>query len=253
MKKLAAFLFVVFIPLLIWARSNYKPCIKDSSGSKWDLVWHDEFNNNSTIDENWSAENASPGHIMSSRWRENLSVKSGKLIIKNLKENKGGKEWTSGSMTSKRKFKYGYFECRMRISSISGVNNSFWLYCTNPTSISGHKFEIDVIEGHYPNAVLSNIHDNGTKTNSYDKQKSMTYKVSTNLYRKYHTFGLEWNKDSLKFYVDGILTRSEPNTCCFDEAPVILGTAVMTWAGKVTDKINGTSMDVDYVRIYQRK
>lgn len=110
-----------------------------------------------------------------------------------------------------------------------------------------------MIEGHYPNAVLSNIHDNGTKSNHYNKQNSKTYKVSTDLYRKYHIFGLEWNEDCLKFYVDGVLTRKEANTCCFDEAPVILGTAVMTWAGTVTDKINGTSMDVDYVRVYQHR
>jgi beta-glucanase (GH16 family) len=243
----------LFFPLSLLAQTGLRPYIKGKNTDKWKLVWHDEFTKNTTIDTNWTAENASPGHISSSRWRENLSVKSGKLIIKNRKESRGGKQWTSGSMASKRKFKYGYYECRMRISNQSGVNNSFWFYCINPTSANGHRFEIDVIEGHYPNIDLSNIHDNGTKTNSYSKQNSKPYYVSPNLYSKYHIFGLEWTEDCLKFYVDGKLIRTEKNTCCYDEAPMIIGTAVMSWAGTITDKIAGTSMDVDYVRAYELK
>lgn len=119
MNRIITLLVVAtLIPALAWTQTSYKPYIKGPSNKSWGLIWHDEFSSNSAIDENWNAENASPGHILSSRWRDNLSVKSGKLIIKNRKENKGGKVWTSGSMTSKRKFKYGYFECRMRISSV---------------------------------------------------------------------------------------------------------------------------------------
>jgi hypothetical protein len=36
-------------------------------------------------------------------------------------------------------------------------------------------------------------------------------------------------------------------------APIWLSLAIIPWAGKVTDSIHGTFMEVDYVRVYQRK
>jgi len=39
--------------------------------------------------------------------------------------------------------------------------------------------------------------------------------------------------------------------CCHRAAPVWLSLAIMKWAGPVTDAIDGTSMDVDYVRVYR--
>lgn len=249
-------LFIVFILEChgcLFAKQVYHPYILGQSASNWNLYWHDEFTGNSTIDNNWNAQNASPEGLVSSRWRGNLVVSHHHLKILNKKEFKGGKEWTSGSMTSKKTFKYGYFECKMKISKSSGVNNSFWLCYNNPTPNVGHQFEIDVIEGHFPNMDFSNIHDNGVAPNNQDKQNSKLYYVKPNLYDKYHIFGLEWNPDSLKFYVDGKIVRVEKNTCCFDEAPIILGTAVLPWAGAITDKINNTSMSVDYVRVYHKR
>lgn len=37
------------------------------------------------------------------------------------------------------------------------------------------------------------------------------------------------------------------------KAPVLLSLAVIKWAGAVTDAIDGASMDVDYVRVWQRE
>ncbi len=45
----------------------------------------------------------------------------------------------------------------------------------------------------------------------------------------------------------------ETNAICHSQAPVLLSSAVMKWAGPVTDKIDGTAMEVDYVRVYQRR
>jgi hypothetical protein len=32
---------------------------------------------------------------------------------------------------------------------------------------------------------------------------------------------------------------------------IILSTAVLPWAGKISDRLDGTSMDVNWVRAYQ--
>jgi hypothetical protein len=43
------------------------------------------------------------------------------------------------------------------------------------------------------------------------------------------------------------------NEICLSPSSVWLSLAVIPWAGRITDSIDGTAMEVDYVRIYRRK
>jgi hypothetical protein len=102
--------------------------IASSAGSKlpggperWELAWSDEFDYpDQRLDERWESQNGPSGHILCSRWRENAVVADGTLRLINRKEKRGGQEWTSGSITSKRHFQYGYFECRYRYAAADG-------------------------------------------------------------------------------------------------------------------------------------
>jgi len=75
----------------------------------------------------------------------------------------------------------------------------------------------------------------------------------TNLSRDFHTYGLDWSPTELVFYFDGKELRREKNEFCHSPSPVWLSLAIVSWAGAVTDAIDGTKMEVDYVRIYKRK
>ena len=74
-----------------------------------------------------------------------------------------------------------------------------------------------------------------------------------NLGKEYHTYGLEWNKDSLIYSFDGKVMRRAKNEFCHSPAPIYLSEAIISWSGAVTDAIDGTSMDVDWVKVYQLK
>jgi beta-glucanase (GH16 family) len=74
-----------------------------------------------------------------------------------------------------------------------------------------------------------------------------------NFARDFHTYGLEWTERELIFYFDGKELRRSKNEFCLSPAPVWLSLAIIPWAGRITDAIDGTRMEVDYVRIYQRK
>ena len=74
-----------------------------------------------------------------------------------------------------------------------------------------------------------------------------------NFARDFQTFGLLWTENQLVFYFNGKEIRREKNTFCHRPSPVWLSLAIIPWAGRVTDAIDGTSMEVDYVRIYQMK
>jgi beta-glucanase (GH16 family) len=67
----------------------------------------------------------------------------------------------------------------------------------------------------------------------------------------YHTYSVLWTPEEIIFYFDGKELRREKNEFAHLPAPVFLSSAVIHWSGPVTDRIDGTSMDVDYVRIWQ--
>ncbi len=131
----------------------------------WRMVWNDEFEQpDAELDVAWESQNGPSGHILSSRWRENAVVTNGLLRLVARKEQRGGQEWTAGSLWTRRMYQYGYFECRYRYAGAEGLNNSFWLMPTGTNKITkGKFFEIDVNEGHYPNKIANNIHNHTDK------------------------------------------------------------------------------------------
>jgi beta-glucanase (GH16 family) len=233
--------------------------------AKWQLKWSDEFDYpDSKLEDRWISQNSASTHILSSRWRENAVVANGTLKLLNKKEKRGGNDWTSGNIWTKEHFQYGYFECRYRYAAASGTNNSFWIM-TNTKPPEGKKsFEIDINEGHYPNKVNTNIHNhsdsivvNGKKTHptssrsfSFGTKQEDNKPAPADFAKEFHTYGLAWSADELVFYMDGKELRREKNQFCHSPAPVWLSLAIIAWGGKVTDAIDGTFMEVDYVRVY---
>jgi beta-glucanase (GH16 family) len=227
------------------------------------LVWSEEFNGTTAdLDKHWMFQNGPSGHILCSRWRENVVVANGVCRLENRKEKRGGQDWTSGSLWTKREFQYGYFECRYRYAAATGTNNSFWLMSTGQVSDGKKRFEIDINEGHFPSEVATNIHNhsnvtvvNGKRTHPTSSRKYPfdAKHGNYNFARDFHVFGLEWTQQALVFYVDGKEIRRETNVFCHSPASVWLSEAIISWAGKVADTIDGTAMEVDYVRVYQKE
>lgn len=118
------------------------------------------------------------------------------------------------------------------------------------------KFEIDINEGHYPNEVNMNLHNWSGEHWAKSARWNFTNELGTaneNLATHFHNYALEWNPKELIYYFDGKQIRIQENTICHGEAPVWLSLAIMKWAGPVQDELNGKSMDIDYVKIYQVK
>ncbi|UII75359.1 glycoside hydrolase family 16 protein [Flagellimonas sp. HMM57] len=223
------------------------------------LVWDDDFNyEDKKLDKRWESQNGPSGHILCSRWRENVEVKDGLLYLKNKKENRGGQEWTSGSIWTKKKFKYGYFECRYKYAAAETTNNSFWLMTKGKDPKKGKRFEIDINEGHYPNEVNTNVHNHtdhvitkSGKKISIRNPEAFTYE-DIDFSKDFHVFGLTWDENGMVYYLDGKEIRRLKNDFCFGKTPIFLSLALVEWYGTLTDAVDGTSMKVDYVRYYKK-
>ena len=77
-------------------------------------------------------------------------------------------------------------------------------------------------------------------------------KKTVNLARSWNTYGFLWTPKEFVFYFNGKEMLRTPNdNLAHYYAPVFLSAAITNWAHGVSDEIDGTSMDVDYVRVWQ--
>jgi beta-glucanase (GH16 family) len=215
----------------------------------WEMTFHDDFEGDKLNTEVWKSQAGPSGHILSGRWPENVQVKDGLLRLLTKKEDRAGQNWTTGNIWTKSfKQQYGYFEARMKIAKASGLNNAFWLM-TDKKSTDPHHFEIDITEAHYPNRSNMTLHNwSGAH---WAKSKSVV--TQDDLSADFHIYAVEWTEKEIVFYLDGIEVHHLEHDICRDAAPLRLSSAVARFAGRVGPELDGTSMDVDWVRVYRRK
>ncbi|MCX7010575.1 MAG: glycoside hydrolase family 16 protein [Kiritimatiellaeota bacterium] len=211
----------------------------------WELTFSDEFEGPQVDSNKWI--------IMDRKERlaKNVALSAG---ILRLVTGRHEKEWTSAWLSTKSfRQKYGWFECRFRIAGASGLNNAFWLN-TPPERLALKdpnlaRFEIDIVQAHYPHEVSMTLHNwKGKHTGSGQK-----HQADSELSKDFHVYALEWTPKELIWYFDGKKIRTLSHTICNAEEEVLLSTKVASFAGKTSSALDGKSMDVDYVRVYQKK
>ena len=183
-----------------------------------------------------------------------FSVKDGVLNIKAAKaggnaEKLGGREYTSGMLSSHGpegfSQQYGYFEIRAQLPEGKGMWPAFWLL-----SDSGEwPPELDVMEsiGSIDNYAVQSIH-------SGDGNNGETTYTSSNLQQDFHTYGMNWTKDTITYYIDGEKTAefATPSDL-HDKMYMLMNLAVGgTWPGSPdsTTDWSKTNYKIDYVRVY---
>ncbi len=210
----------------------------------WNLKFFDDFDGDS-LDENiWECENRAPAHILSTRWAKNVTVKNSVMSLNTIKEKIDGypnKDWTTASVWVKPECfsQYGgYWQASIKINAAKGINNAFWMI--------GNGSEIDIVEAHYINGVHTNYHFEGL-------QHSENFSSPFDLSEDFHIYALEWTEKELIYYFDGKEISRKSNVDAHKPLYPIFSTAVINWAGRIPDSADGCSMDVEWVRIYDRK
>lgn len=237
----------------------------------YELVWHDEFNVGTTLDSDWTHE------VQRSGWVNNelqnyvngyspegvpvTEMKDGRLRIRCFKEN--GKIY-SGRVYAKVKegWKYGYIEASIKLPKGRGTWPAFWMMPVHFTSWPADG-EIDIMEevGANPNYVSSSLHAN---SHVHSNGTQVTHEMyCEGAESEFHTYAIEWTADNITTYVDGKVQLSYDNRGLGrDDWPydapfyVILNLA---WGGDwggykgVDESALPAIMEVDYVRVFQKK
>lgn len=169
-------------------------------------------------------------------------------------------EYTSSRIQTSGKlaFQYGRLEARIKMPKGDGTWPAFWLLGTDILRNSWPSCgEIDITEvkGGYPYSTYGSIHGPG-----YSGGESITsiWDLNTQLNAGYHVYAIEWNKNSIKWYIDSKLYHSVTpaslggDTWVFNKPYFMILNLAMggQFVGDVDPSITTASMSVDYIRYY---
>ncbi|RVU01036.1 glycosyl hydrolase family protein [Mucilaginibacter limnophilus] len=187
---------------------------------------------------------------------ENVVVANGVLKITAKRENFSGSAFTSARLLTKGKFDftYGTLEVKAKLPSGGGVWPAIWMLGSNFSTVGWPVCgEIDVMEykGNEPNKIYSTLHHPGHSGGNGDSKNTTISNAST----EFHVYKAEWSATAIKFYVDDTLFYTFPNnnTIPFNHDFFIILNVAMggTFGGAINPNYNSSSMEVDYVRVYQ--
>ncbi|VGO16462.1 Beta-glucanase [Pontiella desulfatans] len=274
MKKNGCFACILFFTgSLFAATSDYK------------LVWADEFSRNGAPDpENWTFEH---GHVRNheAQWYqpENAFCTNGLLVIEGRRERvpntnflPNSKHWatkwkfakyTSSCLITKglHSWKYGRFEMRAKIDVRAGLWPAFWTL-----GVEGEwpdNGEVDIME-YYRGSLLANAFWGSGKR--FQPRKNAAKKPLTELddpdwADHFHIWRMDWNKDSIKLYVDDLLLNEIDLELTYNppghpiENPfrqphyLLVNLAIGGSAGGDPAETDFPARyEIDYVRVYQK-
>jgi len=188
-------------------------------------------------------------------------VKNGTLRITALKEN--GKIY-SGRVYAKVKsgWTYGYIEASIKLPKGKGTWPAFWMMPVNFRSWPADG-EIDIMEevGYHPDYVSSSLHANA---HVHSNGTQITHEMKCpGAEGEFHTYAILWTSKNITTYVDGQVQLSYDNRGLgrddwpYDDPFYVIFN--LAWGGDwggaqgVDESALPCTMEVDYVRVFQKK
>ena len=249
-----------------------KDTLPDFVKESMTLVWSDEFDgdSNEPNPENWDYKTGGHGwgngELQNyTKNRENSYVSDGTLKIV-AKRNENGK-WTSARLYSgfRKAFTYGYIEFKAKLPVDEGSWPALWMM-PQREAYGGwpRSGEIDVMEyatNTWGKKAYGTVH---CKAGSGGNAVSSNYIEIKDVAKTWHTYAVDWEEDAITWYYDGkVINRYEnPRNAenaweawPYDKQFYIIMNVAMggTLGGDIPKKLQQCQMEVDYVRVYQKK
>jgi beta-glucanase (GH16 family) len=229
-------------------------------GSKWKVIPEltDEFDGTTLNSSKWWNYNPGwngrqPGYFSPN----NVTVSDGKLHLTTRAETlpdlpTGYHTYTTAAVKGKTLVKYGYYEIRCRPMK-SKASSAFWFYRDTPQEWT----EIDVFEtcgaGSWNNKYNMNVHVFRSPTVTRHLSNSSTWKPPFVMSDDFHVYALEWNKDVIKWWVNGAVVRTLSNTHWHQPLHLNLDSETFPkWFGLPDKETLPATFSIDYVRSWSR-
>jgi beta-glucanase (GH16 family) len=193
-----------------------------------------------------------PGNVHVSDGKLHLTMR--KQEVAEMPKDKGYHSYTSAAVQSKTTIKYGYFEVKAKPMKSHG-SSSFWFYDSTPEWWT----EIDVFEigggaAGFEKKYNMNVHVFRTPTQKQHWSAGGVWAADSNLSDDYHVYGLEWDRDRIKWYFDGVLVRWVENTHWHQLLTLNFDSETMPqWFGLPKDSDLPCTYSIEYVRVWKKK
>jgi beta-glucanase (GH16 family) len=232
--------------------------------------WSDEFNTGALDTNRWIDHNPGwHGRAPSRYLPRNVTVSNGALGItmsmdaptEPLDLYKNGTDlyhtYAAASVVSKAARTYGAFEIRAR--PMKSYATSAWWFIGDSTNEQGQTFsnEIDVFEigGLVPGDETrcgGNLHVTAGPGVTNHPPLPAGWNAPFRFVDGWHTYGLDWGPDFIRFYLDGTLYRSVRNTDWHTPLRMLFDTEIWKWFPTPLPEHFPSTFDVDYVRAWTR-
>jgi beta-glucanase (GH16 family) len=226
------------------------------AGPPFRKVWGDEFDGNKVDPQKWTVFFDGKPHNNELQYYtyDEVWAQNGNLVIRSRKRPftgpHGTRQYTSGKLSTARKFSflYGTVEMRAKLPRGRGIWPAFWML---PAHEKTWPPEIDIMEslGHEPNKIYMSNHT-GLWPNTDAHISSFT---GPDYSADFHTYTVEWAPGWLRWKIDGV-TRKEITEGVPDQPMyLILNTAVGgKWPGSPDESTPFPQQFlIDYVHVYQ--
>lgn len=232
-------------------------------GTDYTLVWADEFSEDGApCHENWDYDLGGGGWgngevQIYTNSTDNASISGGTLKIT---ADKDGTTYNSARIKTQNKFDftYGKVEVRAKLPASQGTWPAIWMLGSNFPSVGWpHCGEIDIMEqtGSNKNEVLGTTHWFNTAGNNNASFGQTT--AITNASTEFHTYELEWSPQDIRIFLDGVqyyIITNDNNLPFHADFFIILNVAMGgTLGGTIDPAFTQDTMEVDYVRVYQKQ
>lgn len=188
--------------------------------------------------------------------------------LKNGDKSQCSLQYTTGAVTSRMKFRYGYLEARMRLPATHGMWPAFWMLH------EGWPPEIDILE------VLTNYDSNGqadykfsqnyhyqldgyrSAYKAFNRDEMKKFKLCLDAEPKcgggfadWQVYGVKWTPEAIKFYINGQYSHGISNKSAITSKPgyILLNLGVGGWAENPDERTDWTKakMEIDWVRLWE--
>lgn len=227
------------------------------------LEWADEFDANGAVDAtSWTydlgAGGWGNGEVQTyTNDAANSSIADGILKITAKKE---GASYTSARINTKGKFdfKYGRVDVRAKLPVGGGTWPAIWMLGANQDAVGWPACgEIDIMEGigNNPGFVQGALHTPSSNGDTQNKGNTTVADASS----EFHVYSMNWSANQISFLVDGEIFYTynpevkDGDTWPFDANQFLILNVAMggTLGGTIDPAFVESSMEIDYVRVYQ--
>ncbi|WP_229731884.1 glycoside hydrolase family 16 protein [Psychroflexus planctonicus] len=227
-----------------------------------DLVWSDEFDLDGAPDPSiWNFEigngNGGWGNQESQYYTdENAIVEDGMLKITAKAESTNGFDYSSSRLNTLDNFdfEYGRIEVRAKLPEGGGTWPAIWMMGANFPEVGWPECgEIDIMEhrGNDQDQIHGTLHFPDNSGGNAVGQTTIVEGVSN----EFKNYTVEWDDEQIQFAVDNQVYHTFQNS---SEIPfnspffIILNVAMGgTFGGDIDPAFQESTMEVDYVRVYQ--